>query len=295
MALPTETEAKLRVALLRDHKDQMAVEVLNICRERRIRALAGGGSILTAQGLISPNVSSTLSLVVDPASSRHLVAALREIGWRDVRGRRRFRILPSMKLTLVNDRWIAALNIFSVLPGFFADPEATFDLLWERRRLVPIRGEQIPGLDRLASAVLASHNSLDGRGPHASTHSDFFAEQFRAALSDRERADLAELVRAVGGGAEMSSFLASLGITPVEFTLPSEAYVSWRLRIDESTDQIRRAVAVLDMPPHARRQLYLSGSGRPRSVKDVGGMIASLPNTLRAILGAKKRWATIAP
>ncbi|MCU1549979.1 MAG: hypothetical protein JWR36_539 [Glaciihabitans sp.] len=280
-----------RVALLREQKDQMAIVVMHVCRERRIRALAGGGSVLTAQGLISPNVSRTLSLVVDPASNRHLVTALREAGWRRERGSRRFSILPPVKQAFVNDAWIAALNVFSVIPGFFADPEETFDLLWERRREVPVRGETIPGLDRLASAVLASHNSLDGRGPHAASHSEFFAEQFRQVLSDAERSELAELVRRVGGGGEMSSFLESLGVEPVPFTLPSQAYVSWRLKIDSATDQIRRAVALLELPRRGRQQLYESRSGRPRRLKDVWIMIVSLPNTFRAIVGAKRRWA----
>ena len=294
MELPADNDAKLRVVLLREHKDQIAIEVMHLCRERRIRALAGGGSVLTAQGLISPTVSRTLSLVVDPASNRHLLMALRETGWRFKPPPRRLSILAPVKQALINDAWIAELNIFTVIPGFFADPEVTFDLLWERRRQVPVRGERIAGLDRLASAVLASHNSLDGRGSHASSHSDFFAEQFRSVLSEAERAELGELVRQVGGGAEMSSFLESLGIEPVGFTLPSEQYVSWRLAIDHSTDQIRRAVALIDLPRHGRKQLYLSKSGRPRSVKDVWIMLVSLPNTFRAIFGAKRRVAASA-
>jgi hypothetical protein len=283
--------ARNRDALLREHKDQMALSLQELLRPLRIRALAGGGSVLTARGIISPTVARTLSVVVDPASQRHFVAAIRSAGWREAPVRRRVRLLPPVRRTFVHDRWIAGLNIFSVIPGFFADPEETFDLLWERRREVPVLGQVIPGLDRLASAVLASHNSLDGRGPHASSQSDFFAEQFRRVLLDEERAELGSLVRQVGGGAEMSAFLDALDIPPVPFQLPSVAYVRWRLRIEDVSDQTRRAVALVELPRRGRRQLYANGSGRPHSLGDVRLMFTSLPGTARAILGSRRRWA----
>jgi hypothetical protein len=282
---------KGRDAVLREQKDQIAIEIMALCRRLRIRVLAGGGSVLTAQRLMSPTVSKTLSLVVDPASNLHLVAALKAEGWHDAPSRRRTWILPPVKRLMRHDDWIAQINVFSVIPGFFADPEETFDLLWERRRQIPVRGENIPGLDRLASAVLASHNSLDGRGPHASSHSAFFADQFRKVLSESERAEMGRLVQQVGGGGEMSQFLESLGIAPVPFSLPSREYVRWRLQVDEASDQVKRAIALLELPPQGREQLYESKSGRPTSFGELVRMFTSLPGTFRAIFGSRRRWA----
>jgi hypothetical protein len=287
------SSAKSRDALLREQKDLIAIQVMARCRSMRIRVLAGGGSVLTAQRLISPTVSNTLSLVVDPASSHHLLRSLREDGWHDAPHALSYRILPTMERLLRHHDWIAQINLFSVIPGFFADPEETFDLLWERRRQVPVRGESIAGLDRLASAVLASHNNLNRRGSHATSHSAFFAEQFRNVLDQDERAELGLLVKQVGGGGEMSAFLESLGIPPVPFALPSREYVRWRLQVEEPSDQLKRAVALLELPARGRSQLYESKSGRPKSFRDVVRMFVSLPSTFRAVFGAKRRWAAI--
>lgn len=288
--MSTADESKKRQLLLREHKDQMAVAIVALCRDRHIRALVGGGSVLTAQGIITPTVAPSLSLVVDPASNQHFLAELLRLGWKRVPPTRRS-ILPPVRQVLSHPDWLPNLNLFTVIPGFFADPEATFDLLWERRREIPLRGTLIPGLDRLASAVLASHNSLDGRGPHAASHSPYFAEQFRAVLTPEERVDLRRLIFEVGGGAEMSVFLQALGIAPVGFTMPSDEYVKWRLRISHTNPQIGRAVALLDLPRHGRREFYASGSGRLTSVADALRMVSLLPETFRAILGARRRWA----
>lgn len=288
--MSTTDDSKRRQLLLREHKDQMAVAIVELCREYHIRALVGGGSVLTAQGIITPSVAPFLSVVVDPASNRHLIAGMEERGWIHLPASRRG-ILPPVKQVFSHPSWSAGLSLFTVIPGFFADPETTFDLLWERRREIPLRGTTIPGLDRLASAVLASHNSLDGRGPHASSHSPYFAEQFNAVLTPAERVDLRGLIFQLGAGAEMSAFLQSLGIQPVAFEMASDEYVKWRLKVTATNPQIGRAVAMLDLPSHGRRELRRSRSGHPRTIADMVTSVRLLPGTARAIFGARRRWA----
>jgi hypothetical protein len=287
--------ATSRDALLRQEKDIIAVEVMALSERLKIRILFGGGSILTAQRLISPSVSRGLSMVVDPASELDLVAELRANGWQTVAQPRKPHMLPPIRLQFEHRDFTARLNLFSVIPGFFADPEATFDLLWERRREIPLRGEQIAGLDRLASAVLASHNSINDQGQHASTVSAFFADQMRHALDEDEQAELRDLVQRLGAGAEMASFLESLGMEPVEFALPSREYVRWRLSVDDSTDQVKRAVALLELTPHGRAALFSSSSGRPHSATDVWHSVARLPSTVRAVAGSRRRWSASHP
>lgn len=286
----SEGIARSRDALRREHKDQIVLQVAALCRRLRIRALAGGGSVLTANGIITPAIAPSMSIVVDPASSVHLLHALREAGWREGRPRWSLSPLPAAKSALTHDDWTAGLDVFSVIPGFFADPEETFDLLWERRRDIPLRGEPVPSLDRLASVLLASHNSLDGRGPHASLYSVYFAEQFRQVLGAGERSELGVLIGRVGGGGEMSSFLDALGEPPIAYALPSEAYVRWRLRVETAPEQLRRAVALLELSPAGRRQLYESKSGRPHAIADLVAMFRVLPATVRVVFGARRRW-----
>jgi hypothetical protein len=277
----------------REHKDRIVVSVMALCRDLRIRALLGGGAVLTAHGLISPRVAQSAALIVDPASVQHLIASLREVGWRDAPRPRGIHLLPSMTESLVHPDWVAGLTVLSVIPGFFADPEETFDILWERRRQVRIGDAWLPALDRVATAVFASHDGLGGRASRSSSHFEFFMAQFRQVLSEEELADLALLVRRVGGCAEMCAMLEALDITPCAFTLPSAAYAQWRLQVDSASDQVRRAIALLELPPHGRRMLYRSKSGRPASLADVVAMVTGLPTTARAIFGARRRWQAV--
>jgi hypothetical protein len=287
---PTDSLPRSRDALLRESKDHVAIETMALCRELRIRALVGGGPVLSAQGLISPGVAPSASLVIDPASIRHLYLALRARGWRDAPASRRFRVLPSARLSLVRDGVRAGLILYSVIPGFFADPEETFDLLWERHRVVPLRGSTVPVLGRVSSAILASHEGLDGRSSRARSNFDFYVKQFRIVLDDRERAALVELIRKVGGCAEMSALLEALGVEPCAFTLPSLAYVQWRLQVDEASDQVRRTLALLELAKHGRARLRASEPRRARSFRDLVVSLTSAPATLRAIVGARRRW-----
>ena len=54
---------------------------------------------------------------------------------------------------------------------------------------------------------------------------------------------------------------------------------------------MRRALALLELGPDGRKQLFNSGIGRPTSFGEILRSIARLPGTSAAILGAKRRWA----
>jgi hypothetical protein len=287
---PMVTAPSLIETALRESKDRVAIAALELCKELHIRAMVGGGPVLTTHGLMSPFVSQNASLVVDPASIRHLHSALVAHGWHDAKVRRGAQILPAARLTLVHDDEVAGLILYSVIPGFYADPESTFDLLWERHKEIPLRGTTVRALGRVASAVLASHDGLDGRASRQRSNFDYFVQQFRVVLDDRERGIVVDLIRAMGGCAEMSALLIALGVEPCAFTMPSVPYVQWRLQVTEVSDQTRRAVALLELAPHGRTMMFRSKSGRPRSFGDVLRMFVELPQTFAAIFGARRRW-----
>ena len=102
------------------------------------------------------------AILVDPASFRHLRSALLDRGWHDATVRR-IRILPPARLSLAHRDEVAGLDLYPFIPGFFADPEETFDIIWERHKEVPLRGHTVRALGRINSAILASHDGLDGR------------------------------------------------------------------------------------------------------------------------------------
>jgi hypothetical protein len=291
MTTSDTTSSKARDALIRESKDLIAINVIELCRELHIRAMLGGGPVLNANGLLTPHVSTSAAILVDPASFRHLRAALFEAGWRNARPLRRFRILPAARVMLRHPDELAGLNIYPVIPGFFADPEETFDLIWERHKVVPLRGHTVRALGRINSAILASHDGLDGRSTRARSNFDYFVEQFSRLLDDRERKIAVEMIRTMGGCAEMNRLILALGEEPCDFSLPSIGYSQWRLQIAEPTDQMRRALALLELGPDGRKLMYASKSGRPQSLRDVLVSIVYLPKTVVTIFGAKRRWA----
>jgi hypothetical protein len=288
MSSADATSSKAKDALLRESKDHIAIEVFELCHELHIRAMLGGGPVLTANGLVSPRVSQNAAIVVDPASFRHLRRALLDAGWYDSTPRRP-RILPSARMCLRRKDESAGLVIYSVIPGFFADPEETFDLVWERHKEVTLRGHEVRALGRIISAILASHDGLDGRASRARSNFEFFVEQFSRVLNPQERAVTIDLIRKMGGCAEMNRLILALGEEPCAFTLPSVAYVQWRLQITDVSDQVRRAVALLELGSDGRRLLYASKSGRPQTFHDVVLSIVHLPRTVVEIFGSSGR------
>jgi hypothetical protein len=289
MSADGATSSKAKDALLRESKDHIAIEVIDLCRDLHIRAMLGGGPILNANGLLSPGVSRNAAILVDPASFLHLHRALAERGWQDSTPRR-IRMLPSARMSLVHDDEVAGLNIYPFIPGFFADPEETFDLVWERHKEVPLRGHQVRALGRINSAILASHDGLDGRASRARSNFDYFVAQFSRVLNQRERDITVDLIRKMGGCAEMNRLVRALGAEPCAFTLPSIAYVQWRLQITDVSDQARRVVALLELGRDGRKLLYASMAGRPHALNDVVASLVRLPRTVVDILGSHRRW-----
>ena len=290
MTTPDPMPPKVRDALLRESKDIVAVETIEVCRELHIRAMLGGAPVLNSHGLLTPMVSQNASIVVDPASIRHLRSALLQNGWHDANPRQTFRILPSARLVLAREADPAGLILYSVIPGFFADPEVTFDLIWERHKEIPLRGHKVRALGRINSAILASHDGLDGKASRARSNFDYFVRQFQVLLSESDIEVTARLIKSMGGCAEMSRLLRALGEEPCEFILPSVAYVQWRLQVTDVSDQLRRAVAWLELGPSGRAMMRATRTGRPRSVGAAVSSLVMLPRTVFTILTAKSRW-----
>ena len=286
-----DASSKARDALVRESKDLIAVTVIELCKDLHIRAMLGGGPVLNANGLLTPGVSSSAALLVDPASFRHLRAALVEAGWREVPPRRRYRILPPARLMLAHPDELAGLIVYPVIPGFFADPEETFDLIWERHKEVPLRGHTVRALGRVASAILASHDGLDGHSTRARSNFDYFVDQFSRVLDAREIEITVDLIRRMGGCAEMNRLILALGQKPCDFSLPSIGYAQWRLQTTDPTEQMRWALALLELGPDGRGFMFESGSGRKRSFRGLLVSIVSIPKTVVAVFGAKRRWA----
>ena len=200
------------------------------------------------------------------------------------------RIPPSDRLTLRHPDEPASLILYAVIPWFFADPEATFDLVSERHKEVPPHGHTGRTLGRINSTILASHDGLDGRASRARSNFDYFVDQFSKVMDERERAITVDLIRKMGGCAEINRLILALGEEPCEFSLPSIAHSQWRLQLAEPTDRMRGALALIEPGPDGRRLLYPSGSLRPESLRELFVRIATLPKTVFTMIGARRRW-----
>ena len=81
--------------------------------------------------------------------------ALRKRGWVPTPAPARFRgLLPPLAVQLAHDHRRVTLALYALVPGQWADPEATFDLLWDQRQHRTLRATAVPVVDL---AVLASN------------------------------------------------------------------------------------------------------------------------------------------
>jgi hypothetical protein len=134
-------------------REQVLLSVLAESRSLRIRTLAAPDLIAGASvfGLTVAASHASLPVLVDPASLRHLLAALKERGWRPVSSRRGG-LLPPLAIELTHPQRQVTLALYAFVPGQRSDPEAAFDLLWDKRVHRTLQATTVPVID---PAVLA--------------------------------------------------------------------------------------------------------------------------------------------
>jgi hypothetical protein len=254
MARGSESESSARGAALRASKDRLLSLVSTLAEARDLRALAGGGVVFPLHGLISPRVSRTVAFVVAPVDLAPLVAELGTHGWAIEPSHRFLSPLPTAILRLTHEEWPCALNLHSVIPGFFADPEDVFEQLWTHRTTVELLGTRVPVFDKISTVIFAAHDRLmgDRSRPSPDSNLEFFIDQFRRALSPRECRELQQRVAAVGGAGELSPLLEGLGLDPGDLVLPSDEYTRWRLGLDRVTMADCCLLGVFELPAKQR-------------------------------------------
>lgn len=267
-------------ARVRVHKTRVLAATSTLAAESFIRVLAVGGPIFAAHGLISPRLSRSAALIVDPASFGDFVAVLMQAGWTISRPDRHFAILPSALLVLQHESWVVSLHLYAVIPGFYIGPKRAFAILWARRQLLPLHETAVVMVDRLSMIMMAVHDRL-GFQPWKANEQEYdkyLIEQFRAALNSSERNELLELVSSLGAIEPMRPLLDALEIAPEEAVLPTENYTRWRLNISSASTATILALAFAECPPKRRLRRCLQVIRRsPAAVA-------------RATLGLPKAW-----
>lgn len=277
-------------ARLRGDKYRAAALVWQLCLAHSIRSLAAGGPMFALLGLVSPRVSPTAVVIVEPIHQLHLVLALEGVGWSrsssgPIRG-----ILPPVFIRLVHPELVCPLDIYDIFPGFYAAPAEVFAELWSRRVVLPVGGIGVPALDRVSTMLVAGHNQLGtlARDRRAESQIDYFVAMFRNSLTTAEQESVVNLVDTVGGSEPLRPFLAAIGITMGAITLPSEVYCQVRLALDRVSDPIIFAVSLFEAPPGHRMVGFLSILRR--HPKRVLRALLAAPRSFVVVAGSRARY-----
>lgn len=232
-------------------KASLHAEVAALARVNRIRTLAWCGPVLDRYGLAMPFVETDAVILVDPASTTHLIAALRDAGWeiyRDPADEKN--VLPPTRAVLRHPERLIGLEVFYLLPGLFADPEVAFDLLWERGVDIEMAGSPVPSLDR-SMGIISVAVHCAGRIPRAPASRDgfhFILDQIEGALSPAEIDDLVSLIRALKGETSMAPLLEGLGRASLGAGPLPAAYARWRLKVDEANPTLCALLDLVEAP-----------------------------------------------
>ena len=281
MVRGSESDETARGVALRASKDRLLAMVAREATARGLRALAGGGNVFAIHGLISPRIARAVSFIIAPSDVVAIVGQMRARGWVVEPSRRFFSPLPSAIISMTHEGWPCELRLHSVIPGFFADPESTFDLLWDRRSSTELHGADVQILDKIATVVFAAHDRLfgDRSRPSADSSLEFFLDQFQRALTTKECRTLLELVQDVGGGQELRPLLEGLGLEAGPTRLPADEYVRQRLAIDTVTFADCCLLAFIELPTDQRWELV-----RHHSPASLGGVLREIPGGIRALV-----------
>jgi hypothetical protein len=242
-------------AAVRDQKDAVAASIASLADLHGIAVLRGGGSVFARHGLVSPRVSPAVAIIVEPTQCARFGGLLRGNGWELTRPTAQRGPLPSPVLSFSAERFGGTVEVFEIIPGFFADPVEVFAAFWESRDVMLTDGVLVPIFDRLTTVILAVHDRLSGvrwslKSPD---HFAFFLAQFQAVLTDVDRARLLDLLEVVGGTGELGELLDGLGLEYGPPAEPTPAYVRWRLAIPKAHESDARLLSLLERPDGARR------------------------------------------
>ncbi|TXN32340.1 hypothetical protein [Lacisediminihabitans profunda] len=276
-------------ARLRADKVRVAALIELISREHNIRCLAAGGPIFAQLGLISPRVSPTATVIVDPMHQLQLVLALEGEGWSRVTQSNTGGLLPPVFTRVVHPRLVCPLDIYDIFPGFYAPPAEVFERLWSRRATLTLGRTAVSSLDRVSTVLVAGHDQLGSlaRNERSVSNIDYFVSMFRTSLTPREQEAFVRLVSEVEGIEPLRPFLMAIGVRVGEITLPSVVYCQARLGIAHVSDSLIFAVSLFEAPP-GRRFAGFRSIFRRHPKRVMLALLAS-PRSFAVVAGSRAR------
>lgn len=224
--------------------------VLDLCERLGVRVMIAGNLAFPANGLGSPELRPAVNLIVDPSRCHDLVAALRASGWGEAEVRAGG-LLPPAVAALEESESGTLLNLFPLIPGFFVDPQKTFEHAWRRHSSMRAFGRVVAITDRLLTMVLSVQDNLGPRAaaPPAESETGPLIDRFAALVTNDELERLPALIRGYGAEGVMRRLFAGLGLAPAPTRLPSQPYADHRFGIPGAGIGARVLLRALETSP----------------------------------------------
>jgi Uncharacterised nucleotidyltransferase len=203
-----------------------------IARDREVRVLFIKGPTAVAQDLRGPRASLDVDALVDPARRHLLAERLTELGWVDEHPYTSPTVLPMHSLTHRHPAWPCELDLHDRFPGFFADPQAVFERLWDGRAGVTVAAREIPCPEPAGQAlILALHTLRDPQDAGKRQELTDLSERISRTATEASLRHLAELAHDLGAADTAAPFLELVGAPAVGRGSTAAADLhAWQLR-----------------------------------------------------------------
>lgn len=201
-----------------------------IASDAGIRLLSIKGPSADHHGLREPRVASDADVWVEPAKFDDLCRLIEARGWHLRVGRETPSLLPQHSHTFIHESWPCDLDIHWMFPGFFADPEAAFDTVWERRESMTVAHTEVLIPSRAAAAVVGMLHSL--RNAQLARHNSEGArirEIVTREMAESDRTEFYDIARAGGAVWVLRDVISAAGFGEVVSDLTDDEKRRWNL------------------------------------------------------------------
>lgn len=135
-----------------------------VAADAGVRALSIKGAFAAEYGLRESRSSADADVMIEPSEVSRLRRALEVRGWHTRAGRMPPTFIDLHSVTLINDSWPCDLDLHRFFPGFFADADQVFELLWRNRDAHRAGGSVVLTPSRAGMAVIVALHAA--RTPH---------------------------------------------------------------------------------------------------------------------------------
>lgn len=221
------------VLLTRDAVELACAWAHQLAVSHGLRALVIKGATLHRHSLRHPRSSSDVDLLVAPGDFDAMCTALRSAGWGERDTGFLMGTVPLHSKTFISDGWPCDIDVHSRFPGFLADHETVFEVLWDRRTYMDFAGHPCAVPDRVSSALVLALHSLRSTSEQR-RHDAELNQMYLAGFTPAEREELAAVAALTGSAEALNCVLTRLGVevhTSVAAVDPT-ALRAWQERVE---------------------------------------------------------------